>query len=416
MKLFGTLQEKLSAIYQRTPKRLFGAVALVVFLVGIFAFSAKKPKPVKIEDLRKEKPAFSGIVDSVDPRDTWVSQIKTEIQNIQKSFEDISKKQEEASSQRIKDLEEKIIQLEQQNNSLPDLQSLATPEQTAADNFIQPEIKVEIEKPRPTLKHLSRSVSSKNPNEYIASGSFARAVLLTGVVAETSTKAATEATPVIMRLVDHSIFSKEFYNEELKEAILIGSCYGGISSERANCRLESLSLVGKNGNVIERPVEGWVIGEDGRPGIAGKVVDTSTKMAKAAFLNGVLGGVAGYLQNQASSGMSLSPFTGNNDRLVGVKAMQSAGASGVGSALDKLAEYAIKKAEQMNPVIVVSAGRVVDVVFKKGFHLIDETDRNGANMRIKTTAQENYDASIDKEVMEEVSKFQKPNMEKEKYF
>ena len=43
--------------------------------------------------------------------------------------------------------------------------------------------------------------------------------------------------------------------------------------------------------------------------------------------------------------------------------------TGAGNAFDKLADFAIKRADSMNPVIVVNSGRIVDVVFKKGFAL-----------------------------------------------
>lgn len=42
---------------------------------------------------------------------------------------------------------------------------------------------------------------------------------------------------------------------------------------------------------------------------------------------------------------------------------------GTGNALEKLADFAIKRAESMSPVIVVASGRVIDVVFRKGFNL-----------------------------------------------
>ena len=37
--------------------------------------------------------------------------------------------------------------------------------------------------------------------------------------------------------------------------------------------------------------------------------------------------------------------------------------------MDKLAEYNIKRAEQYHPVIQLSAGTVVDIVFQEGFFL-----------------------------------------------
>ena len=39
---------------------------------------------------------------------------------------------------------------------------------------------------------------------------------------------------------------------------------------------------------------------------------------------------------------------------------------GVSGAFDKLADYYIKRAEQLQPVVIVNAGRIVNIVFSKG--------------------------------------------------
>ena len=43
--------------------------------------------------------------------------------------------------------------------------------------------------------------------------------------------------------------------------------------------------------------------------------------------------------------------------------------SGAANAMDKLAEYNVRRAEQYHPVIQLTAGQPVDVVFLKGFYL-----------------------------------------------
>ncbi len=185
----------------------------------------------------------------------------------------------------------------------------------------------------------------------------------------------------MIRLVDTAIFSKGYKTEQIKEAILIGSCTGDISSERAKCRLETVSLLNSNGEIIEKPVEGWLIGEDGRPGIKGIVVDRSSDVARMAVLNGVLGGIAQFFQNQATNSIfPVSPITGQQNALKAQDSLKAGVYAGTGNALEKLADFAIKRAESMSPVIVVASGRVIDVVFRKGFNLrenkeADKVDR-----------------------------------------
>ena len=50
-------------------------------------------------------------------------------------------------------------------------------------------------------------------------------------------------------------------------------------------------------------------------------------------------------------------------------------AKGASSALDKYAEFYIKRAEQMQPILEIGAGQKVAVVFREGFSLIDSVTR-----------------------------------------
>ena len=125
-----------------------------------------------------------------------------------------------------------------------------------------------------------------------------------------------------------------------------------------------------SGDIVEKPVEGWLIGEDGRPGIKGDVIDKASDVTRMAVLNGILGGMANFFQSQATSSIyPVSPISGQANALAGKDALKAGAASGVGNALNKLADYAIKRAESMSPVIVVGSGRIIDVVFRKGFDL-----------------------------------------------
>ena len=51
-------------------------------------------------------------------------------------------------------------------------------------------------------------------------------------------------------------------------------------------------------------------------------------------------------------------------------------AQGIGKAMDRLADYNINRAEQYHPVIQLSAGTVVDIVFLKGFSLLEPVEPN----------------------------------------
>ena len=60
------------------------------------------------------------------------------------------------------------------------------------------------------------------------------------------------------------------------------------------------------------------------------------------------------------------------------KQLQAGLGSGVGKALDRLAQYYITLAEKVFPVIEVDAGRTVDVVITQGLALPDALDASAS--------------------------------------
>ncbi|SPR07049.1 conjugal transfer protein [Orientia tsutsugamushi] len=116
-----------------------------------------------------------------------------------------------------------------------------------------------------------------------------------------------------------------------------------------------------------------MIGEDGRSGIKGIVVDKSSKVVKMAALNGVFSSIAKFLQTKAikpDMTPTLNLVAGGQQQEFQIGyALQSGAYAGASNAFNKLADFAIKRADSMSPVVLIASGRVIDVVFKKGFDL-----------------------------------------------
>ncbi len=318
---------------------------------------------------------MSGIATAVDPRAKWTEEVLSEVKNLKTQLENLIAAKSLETKTQMDNFNQKLELLENQSQSnLLDETNAKNSNDIHLQNLPDDSVEQVLPAlpPKKRLGHIKRVGArvEKDVKDYITTGSFARAVLLTGVVVGTGTNNAASPEPIMLRLVDTAIFSKGNKTEQIKEAVLIGSCSGDISSERAKCRLETVSLLNRNGEIIEKPVEGWLIGEDGRPGVKGLVVDRSSEVARMAVLNGVLGGIAQFLQNQATSGIfPISPITGQQHALKGKDSLKAGVYAGSGNALEKLADFAIKRAESMSPVIVVASGRVIDVVFRKGFDL-----------------------------------------------
>lgn len=257
----------------------------------------------------------------IDPRDMWTRDVQTSFKDFQGEVSKLIQEERQHHEKSFAELRQELTETKQ----APPIPTVRIVE-PSADTTREPTLSTSPKSastahPKPKLGYLKNTALkgrglTKTPEKYVASGSFARAVLLTGVVAETGTESQSAPQPILMRLVDHGIFSKGYRTEAIKDAVIIGSCYGVLASERALCRLESVSLTDTKDQIIERPLEGWVIGEDGRPGLKGEVVDKASDVARMAILNGILGGIAGFFQNQAqASTFPVSPISGASHAL-----------------------------------------------------------------------------------------------------
>lgn len=209
----------------------------------------------------------------------------------------------------------------------------------------------------------------KTVDNYIAAGSFAKAVLLSGVDAETGLNSASDPSPILIRIIDHGTLPRKF-KSDLKDCHIIGAAYGNLSSERAKIRLEKLSCTEiATAEIVETEVAGYVTGEDGRAGIRGEVVSTEGKLLANSFAAGLLGGFSNSL-NPNQSIQSSPIIFGNNQALIknpNLKERLGEGfAAGGASSLDRLSKYYIDRAESLQPIVQIGAGRKVDVIFTEG--------------------------------------------------
>ena len=230
-------------------------------------------------------------------------------------------------------------------------------------------------KSRPTAieMRIPRRIKHNTVDTRLPQTTYAKGILLAGVIASTATNSQSDSRPIFLRLVDPGNLPRG-WKSKVRDAHLVGSCYGDLSSERAYCRLESMTWVEADGTIIERSVEGWVMGEDGSVGLRGRVIDRAQDTAQQAFVAGILSGMSNFLQQQAQGSVfPISPF-GQTNRLDGQNLAFGTVGKGAGSALEKLADFAIRRMELMSPVIAINGGRVVDVVFRKGFSLQDQEE------------------------------------------
>jgi hypothetical protein len=233
-----------------------------------------------------------------------------------------------------------------------------------------------------SLKNARSHASLKTVDNTIPAGAFAKAILLGGVDASASIQASSDPRPALLRLTDPGTLPRKFH-ADLKGCHVLAACYGDISSERVFMRLEKLTCTErKTGEIWEVKVQGYVAGEDGRTGVRGTVVDRAGESMRSAMIGGFLGGIGEFL-SQSQNAVTFSPVAGlaqtgslTQANPMGMKDMMKHGAGkGAQNALDKYADFYIKRAEQVQPVIQVAAGRQVDIVLTEGVFVEDSLYR-----------------------------------------
>lgn len=197
--------------------------------------------------------------------------------------------------------------------------------------------------------------------------SFTRGILLGGLDAPTGGQSQANPHPVLIRLSDNSVLPNQFRGE-YRECFVVAAGYGDISSERAYLRTENLSCVRADGATLEVRIQGSVYGEDGKVGMRGRLVTKQGQMLANALLAGVVSGIGQGLST-ANTTYSSSPLGSMASTDSNADAYRAGLGSGVGKALDRLAQYYIKLAENTFPVIEVDAGRQIDVVITKGVRI-----------------------------------------------
>lgn len=212
-----------------------------------------------------------------------------------------------------------------------------------------------------------------NDEIYLPVGSILTGVFINGIDAPTGNAARRDPFPATLRIQKEAILPNKF-RADVRECFMMVSGYGDLSSERAYLRGEAISCVREDGGVIEATLDSYAVGEDGKAGVRGRLVSKEGQLIARSLMAGFMEGAAGALNVQQAPSIRIqrADLGETNDTVPVYKqafdgnTMQGAVASGAGSALSRIADYYIKMAESIFPVIEVDAGRQIDVIVTKG--------------------------------------------------
>lgn len=208
------------------------------------------------------------------------------------------------------------------------------------------------------------------PTIYIPSGSLFEGILLNGMDAPTSSGSANEPYPVTIRLTSLAFLPNKF-TTNVRECMVLAAGFGRLDSERVHLRTEMLSCILADGKVIDLPVEGYITGEDGKVGLRGTVVERTGQLLMRAGLAGLGSGLSDALQPQRvqsvqtgnqAGGIQFEPPDTSDVLTVGAYA-------GAAKAMEKLADFYLKRADQIFPIIEIDAMRKVTIHLTAGVEM-----------------------------------------------
>ena len=363
--------EKTSDKISKKQSRLYlflGAGAIIFITVFIF-IQSEPQKPAKAASENR----LDFISKDVKPENVRLTHLET--------LSDIVGVRTQSLEKRVLDLEEEKTLIEQEKEELKNKLSetkhhleqkieklsvkadeKAPIRQMSGDPFVETTSTLA---PQLRVWEIEEQEEERNVLFEIPAGTIVKAVLVTGADCSVATQKPTGPSMVLLRPLDNGRLPRKV-RVPLKGSVIIGNAIGDIMNERVYVRAERMTLVKRDGAFVETEVIAYASGEDGREGLRGVVVDKSEKMmaraAFAAFLQGVGESVQGTLNNQTLEKLSRV----NSDKtILDVDMFRNSGFQGGSTALSKLADYYITRAEQLQPSIQIEAGRIVEIVFTK---------------------------------------------------
>ncbi len=342
---------------------IFAGIAITV--VVLMLTTEKTPDaPAKIPTER-----FDIVSKDVNPGDVrlmnleTISDVLTErMQSLEKSLIDVKEEKTLVETekndlmQQTERLQEKVQTLETQ------LHKKDTKVATAVDSNRSP---LEEAPSHLRIWEVTEAKEDRHVLFEIPAGSVVKAVLVSGADCSVAVQKPTGPNMVLLRPLDNGKLPRKV-RVPLKGSVIIGNAIGDLSSERVYVRAERMTLVESDGSFVETEISAYISGEDGREGLRGVVVDRSgqiiTRAAFAAFLQGVGQTLEATLNNQTIEKLA---GTNRNKTILDIDLYRNSALQGGSTALNKMAEYYIKRAEQLQPAIQIAAGRVVDVIFTK---------------------------------------------------
>ena len=218
----------------------------------------------------------------------------------------------------------------------------------------------------PGIEGGNKKKAERNQTIYLPP-SFMAATLLSGLDAPTAESARGNPVPALLRVKDLAVLPNSV-KADLKGCFVIAEGLGSLADERAHMRAVSLSCLTHGGQaVIDQRVKGFLVDQDGKIGLKGRVVSRMGAAIARSMLAGFFGGMGEYVAAQNTI-VSSSPL-GTTQTIDPQNAVQYGVGSGLAAAFKDTQKFYLELAKQALPVIEVGATKDITLVIEEGVSL-----------------------------------------------
>ena len=359
---------------------------LVVFAIVIAIFTQEKPKT------KEEEPATTIHLDNDSfNEEHFVTTYGAQMSALEKEVQALSAQLKREEERKKRQAKETSLQFNDEfsEESAVSLSSDSSPSANSgyhSSSQIHTVRRTDNQGPRLVIKKVSDAEPVNKPqsvkkdeiaknrtkerkaDDLLITGSFARARLLNGVEAPTGGQANGNPVPMLLEIKDPA-FLPNRYRSDVKRCMVTANATGDLSSERVLVRLDRLSCITESKGAIDVKLTGYVTGEDGKTGLKARVVTRSGQAIANALLVGTLSGLGEAVSLAAQD--STTNFAGTVTNSVNNPWRAGLG-DGMQDALDRVADYYLKLADKIFPVLEVDAGRDVDIVITQSASIATE--------------------------------------------
>lgn len=210
---------------------------------------------------------------------------------------------------------------------------------------------------------------ASDPIVFLPSGSNFEGILLNGMDAPTSAVTMKNPVPALMRIKTDAILPNR-HRYDVRECFVIISGFGVLSTERAQLQLVSLSCVKTDGSVIDTKMDGYIVGEDGKVGMRGRLVTKQGQLIAKSMAAGFFAGIASNMTPQAVPQLNVNPGASTQFQMPSIgNAAQAGVAQGISTSATAISKFYLDMAKEMFPVIEIDAMRRVTIILTKGVEL-----------------------------------------------